>query len=65
MHDYAYSAAARGANPSELEARLAQFATRVVAALRSDVDEVLLVGHSSGAHLAISLLADIERSGAH
>ena len=23
MHDYAYSAAARGANPSELEARLA------------------------------------------
>jgi hypothetical protein len=44
---------------------LAQFATRVVAALRSDVDEVLLVGHSSGAHLAISLLADIERSGAH
>ena len=65
MHDYAYSAAARGANPSELEARLAQFVTRVVAALRSDVDEVLLVGHSYGAHLAISLLADIERSGAH
>ena len=65
MHDYAYSAAAGGTNPSELEARLAQFAKRVVAALRSDVDEVLLVGHSSGAHLAISLLADIERSGAH
>ena len=64
MHDYAYSAAARGAHPRDLEARLDEFATRVLAALRSDVDEVLLVGHSSGAHLAISLLADIERSGA-
>ena len=64
MHDYAYSAAARGAHPRDLEARLDEFAMRVLAALRSDVDEVLLVGHSSGAHLAISLLADIERSGA-
>ena len=64
MHDYAYLAAARGAHPRDLEARLDEFATRVLAALRSDVDEVLLVGHSSGAHLAISLLADIERSGA-
>ena len=64
MHDYAYSAAARGAHPRDLEAGLDDFATRVLAALRSDVDEVLLVGHSSGAHLAISLLADIERSGA-
>ena len=64
MHDYAYSATARGAHPRDLEARLDEFATRVLAALRSDVDEVLLVGHSSGAHLAISLLADIERSGA-
>ena len=64
MHDYAYSAAARGAHPRDLEARLDEFAARVLAALRSDVDEVLLVGHSSGAHLAISLLADIERSGA-
>ena len=64
MHDYAYSAAARGAHPRDLEARLDEFAARVLAALRSDVDEVSLVGHSSGAHLAISLLADIERSGA-
>ena len=64
MHDYAYLSATRGAHPRDLEARLDEFAARVLAALRSDVDEVLLVGHSSGAHLAISLLADIERSGA-
>jgi len=64
MHDYAYSAAARGAHPRDLEARLDEFAARVLAALRIDMDEVLLVGHSSRAHLAISLLADIERSGA-
>ena len=63
MHDYAYSAADRGANPRALEDRLVEFKARVVAALQSDVDEVLLVGHSSGAHLAISLLADISRSG--
>ena len=63
MHDYSYSAADRGANPRALEDRLVEFEARVVAALRSDVDEVLLVGHSSGAHLAISLLADISRSG--
>ena len=53
MHHYAYSTAAHGAHPNDLEARLDEFATRVLASLRSDVDEVLLVGHSSGAHLAI------------
>jgi hypothetical protein len=64
MHHSAYSTAISGAHPNDLEARLDEFATRVLAALRSDVVEVLLVGHSSGAHLAISLLADIVRSGA-
>ncbi len=64
MHDYAYSAATRGANPPELEARIAGFAARIGAALRSGVDEVLVVGHSSGAHLAVSVLADLDRAGA-
>lgn len=63
MHDYAYSASARGANPPELEKRIAQFADRIAKALRSDVDEVLIVGHSSGAHLAVSVLADLIRQG--
>ncbi|MDK3018516.1 hypothetical protein [Pseudodonghicola flavimaris] len=63
MHDYAYSARHRGANPPELEARMAEFAARVAEALQSDVDEVLVVGHSSGAHLGVSILADLIRQG--
>jgi hypothetical protein len=63
MHDYAYSAASKGANPPELEARMAEFAGVIKAALASDVDEVLVVGHSSGAHIAVSILADLIREG--
>ncbi len=63
MHDYAYSARFRGANPPELEARMAEFAARIGAALQEDVDEVLVVGHSSGAHLAVSVLSDVIRAG--
>ncbi len=63
MHDYAYSAQFRGANPPELESRMAEFATAIANALTDDVDEVLVVGHSSGAHLAVSILADLIRDG--
>ncbi|WP_299932941.1 hypothetical protein [uncultured Pelagimonas sp.] len=63
MHDYAYSARYRGANPPELEGRLAEFEQIIAEALQSDVDEVLVVGHSSGAHLAVSILADLIRKG--
>ncbi|WP_306004913.1 hypothetical protein [Aquicoccus porphyridii] len=63
MHDYAYSAQLRGENPPELEERLREFGDIIAAALREDVDEVLVVGHSSGAHLAVSILADLIRSG--
>ena len=63
MHDYAYSARSRGANPPELEARIAAFADQIAAALAEDVDEVLVVGHSSGAHLGVSILADLDRAG--
>jgi hypothetical protein len=62
MHDYAYSAQSGGANPPPLEARMAEFATRIRGALH-DCDEVLVVGHSSGAHLAVSILSDILRAG--
>jgi hypothetical protein len=63
MHDYAYSARYRGANPPELEARMAEFRALIAEALRGDVDEVLVVGHSSGAHLSVSILADLIRKG--
>lgn len=64
MHDYAFTAAGGGENPPELEARMAEFGKRIGAALTSEVDEVLVVGHSSGAHLAVSVLADLLRAGA-
>ena len=63
MHDYSYSASSRGANPPELEARIATFADSIAEALGEDVDEVLVVGHSSGAHLGVSILADLIRAG--
>lgn len=63
MHDYAYSAQLRGANPAPLEVRMTEFQTAIAQALREDVDEVLVVGHSSGAHLAVSILADLIRAG--
>lgn len=63
MHDYSYSARWRGANPQPLEDRIAAFTDQIAAALQTDVDEVLVVGHSSGAHLSVSILADLFRSG--
>ncbi|MEM7438455.1 MAG: hypothetical protein AAF393_02575 [Pseudomonadota bacterium] len=63
MHDYGYSALHKGANPPELEARMADFTARIAEAMSQDVDEVLVVGHSSGAHLAVSILSDLIRSG--
>jgi hypothetical protein len=64
MQDYAYSASLRGRTPPELAARLTQFGDRLAAALADDYDEVLVVGHSSGAHIAVEILADYLRSAA-
>lgn len=61
MQDYAYSSQFRGANPEELNARLREFGETVEAALNDDCDEVLIVGHSSGAHLAVHVMAEILR----
>ena len=63
MHDYAFTARWGGANPPRLEARMADFADTIAQALTADWDEVLVVGHSSGAHLAVSILSDLIRSG--
>ena len=62
MHDYAYSAKTRGANLPELEVRVATFQSEIAAAMDNVVDEVLVVGHSSGAHLGVSILFDLIRS---
>ena len=63
MHDYAFTAQLWGAYPPELEARMAVFKAAIAKAATDRCDEVLVVGHSSGAHLAVSILADLIRDG--
>ena len=63
MHDYAYAAGRWGANPPELETRLADFVATIRVALTEGYDEVLVVGHSSGAIIGVSVLADLIRAG--
>ncbi|AGT08990.1 hypothetical protein [Paracoccus aminophilus] len=62
MHDYAFTAHLGGAYPPALETRLAYFRDRIARSLAGDWDEVLVVGHSSGAYLAVSVLADLLRA---
>jgi len=58
--DFAFTAKHRGRNPPELEARLDEFTTLIAQALADpDLDEVLVVGHSSGVHLGVSVLARV------
>jgi hypothetical protein len=59
MHDYTYSANTRGANPPEFKVLIAIFQSEIAAALDSDVDEVLVVGHFSGAQLGVSILSGL------
>ena len=64
MQDFAFSAQLRGAYPASLQQRITAFSARIEKALKENWDEILVVGHSSGAHIAISALAQIERSAA-
>lgn len=64
MHDYAYTASEKGAWPAELDRRIDDFAQRIASALEDEsIDEVLVIGHSSGAHLAIAALGRLELEG--
>jgi len=63
MHDYAYFSRSNGANPAGLQTRMLQFDRLLAESMASDADEVLLVGHSSGAQIAVSLAARLIRSG--
>lgn len=63
-HDFAFAASHGGAYPPDLAARLAEFGDRLAQAIADpEADEVLLVGHSSGAYLAVSVMADVIRQG--
>lgn len=63
IHDYAFTADRHGAYAPQLDQRLSAFADRILGALRDDCDEVLVIGHSSGAYLAVSAVADAIRRG--
>jgi hypothetical protein len=65
MHDFAFSAKDRGADAPELQGQMEKFRSIIAEALSEDLDEVLIVGHSSGAHLGISILADLIREEDH
>ncbi len=62
MHDFAFSAHLNGAYTPELQQRLADFRARISSALEDSPDEVLVVGHSSGAYLGVSVLASLHRT---
>ena len=60
----AFPAREWGASPAALDTRLDAFADRIAEALQPGrCDEVLVIGHSSGAHLAVSVLAGLIRAG--
>ena len=59
LYDFSHTAAYYGDYGTALTARLSEFAAQIRAALDSDVDEVLVVGHSSGAALAVSVVAEV------
>lgn len=61
MHDFAFWGQDNGEMPKILADRVDSFSARICEALDSDVDEVLIVGHSSGAHLAVALVAEVLR----
>ena len=62
INDYGFTARNKGRYPEALRTRISEFATRIGEACDSDVDEILIVGHSSGAHLAVTALAELLKS---
>ena len=63
LYVYAFSAWHAGGYPPALRTRMQDFKARIAKALTENNDEVLIVGHSVGAHLGVELLAEMERDG--
>lgn len=55
--DFTFGAIERGAYTAPLDARISEFSNEIQKIAHSDYDEILIVGHSSGAQLAVSALA--------
>ncbi len=63
LYVYAFSAWHASGAPPAMRARMQDFKARIAKALTENNDEVLIVGHSVGAHLGVELLAEMERDG--
>lgn len=59
--DYIFAAKNSGRLPGVLSERMARFTAQIRAAMQGDHDEVLIVGHSSGAQLAVTIAATLLR----
>ncbi|PVH30079.1 hypothetical protein [Pararhodobacter oceanensis] len=59
LYDFSHTAAYYGDYGAPLTARLSIFAAQIREALNEGADEVLVVGHSSGAALAVSVVAEV------
>ena len=62
MYDYGYAVSAGGEYPAELVERLKIFTQQIIDTSNEDYDEILVIGHSSGANVAISALAEALRN---
>ncbi len=62
INDYGFTARLKGKYPEALRARISEFAKRIETACDGDADEILIVGHSSGAHLAVTAMAEVLRA---
>ncbi len=62
INDYGFTAKHWGATPKPLADRIDVFAARIAEVCATDVDEVLVVGHSTGAQIAAMALAKYLRN---
>jgi hypothetical protein len=63
IHDYGFNASLSGEIPHALRTRISSFASRMRSVANSgDVDEILVVGHSTGAQLAVIAVCEYLQS---
>lgn len=59
LHLYGFCVGQNGAYSAATEARIDRFKDEIIGALGQDYDEVVVIGHSFGANLALSAVSDV------
>lgn len=59
LHLYGFCVGHYGAYSAETEARIKTFKDKIIGAVNHDYDEVVVIGHSFGANLALSAVSDV------